>query len=813
MNFVLELDRATSLARHTIVVLTPAYLTALSSTPAWSAAFVQDPGGTARLLLPVRVRQCQPSGLFSALTPIELVGLAQEEARARLLAGVRQGRGKPDSEPSFPGEIVHTQEAEPNFPAKWPEIWLVPYPANQFFTGREKLLETLHKKLARQKRLPQVTALTQAISGLGGIGKTQTALQYAYTYGQEYRTVLWANASSAENLLNSYVNFAATQRMPGYDAQDQRTALPAVKDWLGRQRDWLLILDNADDLTTIQDYLPSGIHMRGHILLTTRASSLGPLVQTVEVAKMDRRDGVTLLLRRSGMLTTSRSVRKKELRSAAETLVAEMDGLPLAIDQAAGYIEERRCSVQDYLRLYQERRRDVLARKNRGSPYYEETVATTWELSFARIREENPAAAELLRFCAFLAPDTIPEELITEGAQYLGDVLGPVAADPLLLNDAIEVLLRYSLIRRNPETKILAIHRLVQVVLKYDMEEGEQRMWAERVIEAVNQRLLQGGNEIIKNYIPHILICTEMIRHYSLESAITAQMLYRAGSYLQNYARYKEAEILYQSALTIEEKTPEPEHSEIIMTLYKLGQLYQVLGNYENAKKFYKKVFYMAGKILDDRHHQTATILYGLGIVYHQQGLYEEAKSTYEQALARYMDAEEIDYAKVIITLYRLATLDEEQGKYESANWIFDLIAAITERNLSFVIEQETDIEIFMNVIVLYNKNKKSGEQVDIKYEDLIKKFENGFNMDNPLVATILYKFAIHEMHQGEYDKADVLFQRALNIRETILGSDHISIAKILRELARLRLEQHRDEGAEALFFMNKKVDLTTEVH
>src|SRR5438105_2206657 len=94
MNFILELDRATSLARHTIVVLTPAYLSSLPSTPAWSAAFVQDPGGTARLLLPVCVRQCQPSGLLSTLTPIELVGLAQEEAHARLLAGVRQGRGK-----------------------------------------------------------------------------------------------------------------------------------------------------------------------------------------------------------------------------------------------------------------------------------------------------------------------------------------------------------------------------------------------------------------------------------------------------------------------------------------------------------------------------------------------------------------------------------------------------------------------------------------------------------------------------------------------------------------------------------------------
>ena len=163
-----------------------------------------------------------------------------------------------------------------------------------------------------------------------------------------------------------------------------------------------------------------------------------------------------------------------------------MDGLPLALDQVGAYLQETGAPLSDYLRLYERRRVDLLARRGRLPPGHPDTVATTWSLSFQQVEQANPAAAELLRLCAFLAPDGIPEELLSQGTADLGDVLRPVAADEYLLNEAIEVLRRYSLVRRNAETKLLSVHRLVQAVLIDAMKEEDQRLWAERAVRAVN---------------------------------------------------------------------------------------------------------------------------------------------------------------------------------------------------------------------------------------------------------------------------------------------------------------------------------------
>ena len=174
-------------------------------------------------------------------------------------------------------------------------------------------------------------------------------------------------------------------------------------------------------------------------------------------------------------------------RNKAEEISQEMDGLPLALDQAGAYIEETACGLADYLDLYQ--KRGAALRKRRGGLIadHPESVATTWSLSIEKIELANPAAAELLRLCAFLAPDAIPEEIITESAPDLGPVLQPVAADPFELNAAIEELHKFSLVKRDPDAKTLTIHRLVQVVIKDEHGPAtHNRQWAGWVVRAVN---------------------------------------------------------------------------------------------------------------------------------------------------------------------------------------------------------------------------------------------------------------------------------------------------------------------------------------
>ena len=185
----------------------------------------------------------------------------------------------------------------------------------------------------------------------------------------------------------------------------------AVKRWLSDNESWLLIMDNADDLPLAREFLPAS--HKGYVLFTTRDQAAGMIAASIEVEKLSSQDGALLLLRWSKHLDKDSSLYQAptEDRAAAERIVEEMDGLPLALVQAGAYVAETGCSLADYLELYQTHHKELLARHSRLMLDYPKTVATTWSLSFQQIEQQSSIAADLLRLCAFLAPDAIPEEL------------------------------------------------------------------------------------------------------------------------------------------------------------------------------------------------------------------------------------------------------------------------------------------------------------------------------------------------------------------------------------------------------------------
>ncbi len=222
-------------------------------------------------------------------------------------------------------------------------FWNVPYRRNPYFTGREDLLTRLHELLRSSK----AAALTQpqAISGLGGIGKTQTAMEYAYRSRADYQAVLWASAATREALISDFVALAALLQLPERDLADQGVVVAAVKRWLASNKGWLLILDNADDLEMAAEFMP--LASSGHILLTTRAQFTGTIANSLEVEKMEQPEGALLLLRRAKKLAADAPLEQATApdRSLAEAVVKELDGLPLALDQAGAYIEETNCGL------------------------------------------------------------------------------------------------------------------------------------------------------------------------------------------------------------------------------------------------------------------------------------------------------------------------------------------------------------------------------------------------------------------------------------------------------------------------------------
>ena len=212
---------------------------------------------------------------------------------------------------------------------------------------------------------------------------------------------------------------------------------------------------------------------RGHILLTTRSHSMSGRAQRVDIEAMGADEGVLFLLRRAALMPPDGALASiaDDVRAQATAIVQALGGLPLALDQAGAYIEETGCSLSRYLELYQARRKALHQRRSKHPTDHPEPVATTWSLSFQKVEQANPAAAELLRYCAFLSPDAIPEALITEGVHHLSPLLQSLASDPMKLDDAMGELLAYSLISRNAETTTLSVHRLVQAVLIDEMNQ------------------------------------------------------------------------------------------------------------------------------------------------------------------------------------------------------------------------------------------------------------------------------------------------------------------------------------------------------
>ena len=160
-------------------------------------------------------------------------------------------------------------------------------------------------------------------------------------------------------------------------------------------------------------------------------------------------------------------------------------GFPLALDQAGAYIEETSCSLSDYIERYATRRNVLLSNRGGLSDYHPTSVAATLSLSIQQVEQASPSAANLLRFCAFLHAEAIPEEFITRTGETLRRTLQSFPADPLLLDQAIRELRRFSLLHREPETKTLGVHRLVQAIIQDRMDQEERTQWIERIIQTM----------------------------------------------------------------------------------------------------------------------------------------------------------------------------------------------------------------------------------------------------------------------------------------------------------------------------------------
>jgi tetratricopeptide (TPR) repeat protein len=687
---------------------------------------------------------------------------------------------------------------------KLPPLWNVPHLRNLYFTDREHILHYLHDTLTLRGNAPlsSACALTCAISGLGGVGKTQTALEYAYRYGSEYKAVFWAKASSHKSLISDFVALAQPLNLLEKEEADQDHVVAAVKRWLQANSQWLLILDNADDLEMVYDFLPA--LGDGRTLLTTRSQATGPNIKGIELVKMEAQAGVLLLLRRAKIIAEDASLDQApdEARREAEAICALVDGLPLALDQAAAYVEENRCSLGAYRELFQTRRAQLLKRRGTFSKRdYPDTVATTWSLSFERVEVADPVAANLLRLCAFLHADFIPEEMILAGASELGSAWLPIVDDPLRLDDAIGELRKYSLIRRHPETKTLTMHQLVQMVLKDAMGEERQREWARCVVSLVNRAF--PANEKVEmwpqceRYLPHARVCAELIEQWDMAFPAAAHLLNRIGTYLYERGHYTEAESLLQRALSIRERVHTADSADVAESLNDLGIVYRARGKYSEAEDYLRRALTIRQEKYGPLHIAVAESLTGLAWVYQSQGNYEQAEPFLQRALAISEQHFGPVHHDVAESLNELAGCYHYQGKFEQAERLYQRTLSILEQAEG---ANHLDLARCFNNLAVVNRELGRYEQAEPLFQQALSVLEQILGPQHPDVATILNALARLYSVQQQYERAEATFKRALAIREQMLGTDHPKVATCLNDLARLYAGQGRYVEAEPFY-------------
>jgi tetratricopeptide (TPR) repeat protein len=337
-----------------------------------------------------------------------------------------------------------------------PAVWGNVPQRNKNFTGRDRILADL-----RQQVTTEVTVLLpHALQGMGGVGKTSVAIEYAYRYQADYDLVWWIPADQPALVRASLAALAGQLGLQSAAVTGIESAATAVLDALRRgvpYNRWLLIFDNADQPEELNAVIPRG---PGHVLITSRNHRWQAVVETLALDVFSRAESGEFLRRRISGVS----------ESEADQLADELGDLPLALEQAGALQAETGMSVEEYLRLLHGHVAEIMGEGR--SPEYPLSMTATLRLSAGRLAEQLPEALELLRCLAFFGPEPIPRDLLRRSSQLAETRVGELVADPILLARAIRQLARHALLKIDRQT--IQVHRLIQALIRGELSPSEQ---------------------------------------------------------------------------------------------------------------------------------------------------------------------------------------------------------------------------------------------------------------------------------------------------------------------------------------------------
>jgi len=694
---------------------------------------------------------------------------------------------------------------QPSLKSHQSHIWYVPAERSPFFTDRETVLRCLSTALWEDPA--NAASHIQIISGPAGIGKTQVALEYAHRFRKLYSSIIWLHVETFEIFLADLTRLAEILQLPAIYEHNRLQAVQGLRMWLEMASNWLVIFDNVEEFAVVHELLPVS-RCKGHVLITTRTQATGRLNNRFVLKEMDADEGALLLLRRAKLLPLHHDLAQvsPEQRTLARELCEQLGGFPLALDQAGSYIEETGCGLAGYVERFQRRCSVLLSWRGNTPGNYSFSMTATVLLAREKAARRSAVALDLLHLCAFLYPTDIPEQLITRGAPHLGSRIQKAVADLLSLDEAFAALNASSLLRRNAETRVLHMHRLVQSIIRDQLELQTQYVWVERALQALHYVFPASGYHervlwpLCELLLPHILTCIGHVeclppgKHQERVRDTGASLLLKAASYLLEQARHHEAEAFLKRALDLCALEDGSVYVRSILVLRTMALLYQKLGNYTRAEALVRQILFNQQRELAEDDLSIAQTLITLAQLSGWQGKYADAEKFAHQALQSYQQAGDHDRYEMTEVFTTLAQISIWTGRYQIAvSW--------ATRSLD-IIEKTLGSDHPSLAGVIHSMAIASWEQGN--YEQAEKLFQRAFGIwkhtlgpEHPFTGYPLHNQALLCKVRGEYQQAEELFWRVFQLWEQTFGPNHPERADPLKNLGEVYLLQQRYEEAE----------------